>query len=170
MNKLARFGLVALLMFSCVGCDQVSKSIVREHITLGDTQSFLGDTFRLTHAENPGAFLGAGASLPPGARVAVFQVGVTLIVAGLLGIALFARRLDGRSIVGFALLAASGLGNLIDRATQDGHVTDFLNLGVGSLRTGIFNVADVLGVIGVVLLVLSHGRSRGDPTQSQAMP
>jgi signal peptidase II len=158
MNKLARFGLVAILLFACVGCDQVSKHVVRQHIALGDAQSFLGDAFRLTHAENPGAFLSIGASLPQAARIGVFQVGVALLVAGLLGMALFARRLDVRGIGGFALLAASGLGNLIDRIAQDGHVTDFLNLGVGPVRTGIFNVADVLGVLGVVLLMLSRGR------------
>lgn len=166
MNKLARFGLVAILMFACVGCDQVSKSVVREHIALGDAQSFLGDTFRLTHAENPGAFLGVGASMPQAVRVGVFQIGVALLVAVLLGIALFKRQLDAPSVTGFALLAASGLGNLIDRIVQDGVVTDFLNLGIGSLRTGIFNVADVLGVIGVVFLVLSQ--SRGKPSGQQA--
>ena len=51
-------------------------------------------------------------------------------------------------------LAASGLGNLIDRLTHHGLVTDFLNLGFGALRTGIFNVADVAGVVGIAILVL----------------
>jgi signal peptidase II len=34
------------------------------------------------------------------------------------------------------------LSNLIDRIAV-GSVIDFLNVGVGSLRTGIFNLADV---------------------------
>jgi hypothetical protein len=57
-------------------------------------------------------------------------------------------------VAGITLLAASGLGNLIDRFAQDGRVTDFINVGVGSVRTGIFNVADVLGVLGIVVPML----------------
>ena len=157
--KYARFSLVAILMLACVGCDQVTKHAVREHLALGESHSFAGDVFRLTHAENPGAFLSIGASLSAETRVAVFQVGVSLLTLGLLGYALFGRRLDRWEVIGFALLAASGLGNLIDRITRDGHVTDFLNLGLGSIRTGIFNVADIAGVVGVAMLVARHLRT-----------
>jgi signal peptidase II len=153
MRKLARLGLIAVLLLACVGCDQVSKEMVRGHVALGHSESFLGDTLRLTHVENSGAFLSIGASLSQPARVAVFQVGVALLLVGLLWYALFARQLDVWSVAGVSLLIASGLGNLIDRFLQEGRVTDFLNLGVGALRTGIFNVADVVGVIGFALLV-----------------
>jgi len=166
MNRMTRLGFVAVLLLACVGCDQVSKGVVRNNIVLGHSRSFMGDTFRLTHVENPGAFLSAGASLPEGVRVAVFQVGVGLIVLALLYFALFGRQQDARGVTGFALLAASGLGNLIDRIVLDGHVTDFLNIGFGSLRTGIFNVADVLGVVGVVLLLLSQKRASTPGPQS----
>jgi signal peptidase II len=152
MKNWTRLGLVAFILFTCVGCDQISKEVVRNHIALGDSHSYLADTFRLTHAENPGAFLSIGAALPESARVLVFQVGVALVILLLLWYALFVP-LDRGSITGFALLAASGVGNLIDRVMQDGHVTDFLNLGLGAVRTGIFNVADVLGVVGVLILL-----------------
>ena len=52
---------------------------------------------------------------------------------------------------GLTLLIAGGLGNLIDRLVY-GYVTDFLNVGIGSLRTGIFNVADMAIMLGVGLL------------------
>jgi signal peptidase II len=35
-----------------------------------------------------------------------------------------------------------------------GAVTDFMNLGIGSLRTGIFNVADLAIVAGIALLLV----------------
>lgn len=156
MSRLARISLVFILVTACVGCDQVSKQLVRERLSLGESRSFAADTFRLTHAENPGAFLSVGASLPEAARIAVFRVGVSLLVLGLLGYALLAPGLDRWSVAGFALLAASGVGNLIDRWAQDGLVTDFLNLGVGPVRTGIFNVADVAGVLAVLILLAGH--------------
>lgn len=51
------------------------------------------------------------------------------------------------------------MGNLIDRVFQDGQVIDFLHLGVGTLRTGIFNVADVAITCGAMMLVPAwHGK------------
>ena len=40
-----------------------------------------------------------------------------------------------------------------NRIRFEGRVFDFLNLGIGGLRTGIFNVADLAIVIGGVLAV-----------------
>jgi signal peptidase II len=57
--------------------------------------------------------------------------------------------------VATSLLVAGGLGNLVDRITRQGAVTDFLNIGVGQVRTGVFNVADLAIVLGVALLILS---------------
>jgi lipoprotein signal peptidase len=85
------------------------------------------------------------------------HLGDGLVVLGLLGAALFRRGLRRPQVVALTLLAASGLGNLIDRVLHDGAVTDFLNIGIGPLRTGIFNVADIAGVLGVVVLLLFRG-------------
>jgi len=38
----------------------------------------------------------------------------------------------------------------------NGHVTDFLNVGIGSLRTGIFNIADVVGLLGFAVLLFAN--------------
>lgn len=43
-----------------------------------------------------------------------------------------------------------GVGNLIDRIFNEGRVIDFMNIGVGSLCTGVFNVADIAISFGVV--------------------
>lgn len=78
----------------------------------------------------------------------------TLISLAALLAALFARGLAHWQVVGLSLIASGGIGNWIDRLTNDGRVTDFLNVGIGSLRTGIFNVADMALVIGVALYFL----------------
>jgi len=67
-----------------------------------------------------------------------------------------------RAALGLTLVAAGGVSNLIDRLLR-GSVTDFMNLGVGALRTGIFNVADVAIVVGALLVVSAGERSRADP-------
>ena len=50
-------------------------------------------------------------------------------------------------------VARSHRGNLVDRLTQHGHVTDFLNVGVAGLRTGIFNLADFVLLLGLALSI-----------------
>ena len=155
VRNIWRVILVGTLLLGCVGCDQVSKEMVRAYLSLGESHTFLGDTFRLVHVENPGAFLGIGSDLPEFARVALFQAAIGALVLGLLWAAAIRTETRPWEVAGFSLLAASGAGNLIDRLMFDGRVTDFLNLGVGSLRTGIFNIADVAGVVGLVLIVLA---------------
>ncbi len=67
------------------------------------------------------------------------------------------------------LLLGGAIGNLIDRVRFDGLVIDFMNLGVGPLRTGIFNVADVAISCGAVLLILPHfAPARPEPPSIEA--
>ena len=159
MRRVWHLALVAALLVGGVGCDQVSKEVVRSQLALGENHTFLGDTFRITHVENPGAFLGIGANLPEVVRTVVFQGAISILILGLLWVAAFRVGTRPWHVVGFTLLAARGIGNLIDRLLNDGRVTDFLNVGIGSLRTGIFNIADVVGVAGFLVLLLANGEA-----------
>jgi signal peptidase II len=84
-------------------------------------------------------------------RSALFVAGVAVISVGALAAALRARQVTPGQVVALALLGSGGLGNLWDRVAS-GAVTDFANLGIGWLRTGVFNVADVAIMAGIVLL------------------
>ncbi|MEY2855379.1 MAG: hypothetical protein RL030_2511 [Pseudomonadota bacterium] len=163
--KVWRLVVVGTLLLGCVGCDQISKGMARELLGSGESYTFLGDTLRLVYAENPGVFLGLGANLAESTRVILFQGLTGLLVAALLWISAIRPATHPWTAVGLALLAASGLGNLLDRLNHDGRVIDFLNLGIGGLRTGIFNIADVVGVLGVAILLLAPSRilARGHP-------
>jgi len=160
MTTRSRRLAIALLLLACVGCDQATKGLAAALLPAGRRLSLLGDTVRLELTRNPGAFLGAGRLLDPSVRGALFTWGVALLVLVALGMAL-SRRARTATALGAALIAGGGLGNLWDRVLRGGLVTDFLNLGVGPLRTGIFNLADVAIVAGV-LLVGWGGRSRPD--------
>ena len=69
---------------------------------------------------------------------------------------------------GLLLFLAGGTSNLIDRVTL-GRVIDFLNVGIGQLRTGIFNVADMAIVAGVVILIVEGVRKTYTPAVSNPM-
>ena len=136
-----------------------SKAAARAYLPGTGIHSYLGDTFRLQFAQNPGAFLSLGASLSATTRHATFTVGLGALVAVLLVWSALSRRLEWPHRLCIAVIGASGAANIIDRVRYDGAVTDFLNLGVGSLRTGIFNVADVTLIVGVLgILLIPHLR------------
>ena len=68
-------------------------------------------------------------------------------------------------LVALALMLGGGVGNLIDRLVNDGRVIDFMHVGVGVLRTGVFNVADMALMAGLGLMALSglpFGAARRD--------
>jgi len=121
-------------------------------LTPGST--YLWDTFRLTYAENPGAFLGMGDSLPPFISTLIFMFLIPVAVIGVSIYALRSKEFEGRSLVTMSLVLAGGFSNVIDRYYNDAHVIDFLNVGIGGLRTGIFNVADMFVMFGVMVLIL----------------
>ena len=51
------------------------------------------------------------------------------------------------------------IGNLTDRFIHGGRVVDFMNVRLGSLRTCIFNVADMIIMAGIRLLCVLLLRS-----------
>ena len=163
MKTGVRLALLLLVIVSTVGCDRVTKHVATELLADKPAQSFLADTVRLVYAENTGGFLNLGTSLPPFARTAIFTVATGLALVLLLVAALRQKSSLWRAF-GLALFFAGGLSNWIDRALS-GSVVDFMNVGVGGLRTGIFNVADVAIMLGVALFLLgewvraSHGSS-----------
>jgi len=152
--------LGGLVVLFTLGCDQVTKRVASMALKGDPPRSFLADTLRLQYAENQGAFLSLGAGWSEPLRFGLFALGNALLLGLIAALLLRSRGLRVGELLGFCLLAAGGASNLIDRLTNGGAVVDFLNLGVGGLRTGIFNVADLAITGGVALLLLGSLRAR----------
>jgi signal peptidase II len=116
-------------------------------------RSFLADTVRLEYVENAGAFLSLGADWPAWVRTALFGFGNAVLLSALVVIAM-RRHWSRPALLGLAFCVAGGASNLVDRLVL-GRVVDFMNVGVGPLRTGIFNVADMAIMLGAALVVLA---------------
>ena len=151
MLNLRRGVLLCLLIAGTAGCDRVTKHFAVTALAGTPRQSFLADTVRLQYHENPGAFLAAGARWPPPARVAMFQFGNTFFLA-FAGFLAARYRWSRVARYGLLLFLAGGLSNLADRIAI-GSVIDFMNVGIGPIRTGIFNVADVAIMAGVGMVL-----------------
>jgi signal peptidase II len=145
--------LILLLLVGCVGCDQLTKDVAQQYLAFETPRSWFHDTVRLEYAENMGAFLSLGGEFSKELRVILFQVFPALWLVGLAIVLFVAKQMPPLSAAAWSLVLSGGVGNLLDRLLHDGRVIDFMNVGIGSLRTGIFNVADVCITIGVSLLV-----------------
>jgi signal peptidase II len=166
LSRAGRILAVAVAVVFTIGCDRVTKEAAARHLAGRPRLSMVKDAIRLEYVENRGGFLSLGADFPEALRIAVFALGPAVLLA-VLGAWVCRRVVAGRSALGPALLWAGGVANLGDRIAR-GSVIDFLNLGVGTLRTGIFNVADVAIMAGALLIALELLASR--PAESGLAP
>ncbi|MEZ0393233.1 MAG: signal peptidase II [Pseudobdellovibrionaceae bacterium] len=151
-----RLILIFSLLFLTVGCDQATKALARDTLPTTGPLTYFQGMIRLEHAENPGAFLSLGAQLPEHLRTLIFTVTVALVLISGLIYLLIQKGLDWPQTLAGSLLLAGGFGNLMDRMVK-GTVTDFLNFGIGSWRTGIFNLAD-MAIVTAILILVFHQR------------
>lgn len=162
--------ILLVVLAACVGCDQATKRLAEFALKYTPPMSFLGNTFRLEYAENAGAFLGMGANLPDWQRWVLLTLVSSIILVALALFVCFKRDLRPLDITGYALILAGGLSNMIDRVLA-GVVIDFLNVGIGGLRTGIFNIAD-MAIMGGLFLVIGanfvESRQRQRPAETPA--
>lgn len=124
--------------------------IAREKLA-SESFSYWGDTFRLVLAENSGAFLSLGSSLSETARFFIFTVGIGILMLAGLVLLFRKKKLSQLETIAYSLVLSGGVGNLIDRGMKS-TVTDFMNIGIGSIRTGVFNIADMGIMLGVGIL------------------
>jgi signal peptidase II len=141
-----------LLIAATIGCDQVTKIVAQNTLRSRPPISLFGDHFKFLYVENAGAFLGLGGGLSETTRFWLFTVMVGGFLIGLFFYLLFNRRSTLPDGVAFSLILGGGFSNLIDRFLHDHRVIDFMLIGIGPVRTGVFNVADVAITSGVGLL------------------
>jgi signal peptidase II len=152
MTSNQRRALLLMVVAASIGCDQATKRVALVALEGQPTHSLLADTLRLTFARNPGAFLSLGAGLPGEARFWSLTVALGLLLLLFLAYLWRTKKLNSLQLTACALIAGGGISNWVDRALS-GAVIDFLNLGIGSLRTGVFNLADVAIMIGIGTLL-----------------
>ncbi len=155
MTTRLRLIVVASVVAILTSCDQATKALVERVLAPPERVVLLGGVVRFELVENKGAFLGLGSGLPDAARTALFVGLVVVLLILALAYALYGRSVSRLELVALALFVAGGAGNLIDRVWL-GSVRDFVSVGVGPLRTGIFNVADFAITCGALLVLLSY--------------
>lgn len=175
--------------------DQITKLAVKgfsipflnykhEGMNLGESIPVIGDFFRITFVENPGMAFGIDVGVSSKLLLSLFS-----LVASV-GLVYYIYKIKHESLINrlsLALILGGALGNFIDRAFYGvifdyaplmyGHVVDFFQVefwdftlfGKTYETWPIFNIADASVSVGVVLMLLFHGRIYDDKTTIESI-
>jgi signal peptidase II len=141
-----------IAVFLCsAGFDQGTKEWALT-LPAGEPQPVIQGVWDWELAHNPGVAFSSLADIPYGPIVlsllAVFMLIAVMVMA--------ARTAPEQRLsrIAYAMIAGGAFGNLVDRL-RHGSVTDFIRWHAGEHMWPIFNVADALLLVGVVLLFFS---------------
>ncbi len=156
MRSSTKILLFCIISIAFISCDRVTKNLAKTHLMNHPDISYLHNTIKLEYAENTGAALNLGDSLPKAASFWLLSMmPLALMVALVVYTLKNLDKLNTLKMIALALIFAGGIGNVIDRLFFDRHVTDFMNVGIAGLRTGIFNVADMAVTAGAICLLIA---------------
>lgn len=140
MKKIQFISLISIII---ILLDQLTKSIIKSKLTLGDTVPIINNIFHLTNVKNTGAGFGflTGYNL--------FLILVSFLALGI--IIYFFKEVPNKRFNQFliGLIAGGLIGNLIDRIFI-GYVTDMFDFRIWP----VFNIADAAITLGVISLIL----------------
>jgi signal peptidase II len=152
IKKILRTLIILTILSSNIGCDQISKNIVRQQVDYNEQVSLINNFLTLTKIENTGAFLSLGQSLPQPIKSLLLTI-LPLLVLGLAFIYLLTKKnLSNLTIIAICFIVGGGIGNIYDRLIY-GSVTDFLHIDFIIFQTGIFNMADVSIMTGTFIVL-----------------
>ena len=175
---------ILFVSLSIIIADQVTKLLVKgvnipflgleiKGLHLGTSIPIFGDALRLTYIENPGMAFG----IDIGGKLffTIFSVLASI------GILIYLFKVKNEHVffrLSLAMILGGAVGNLIDRVFYGflygegplfyGKVVDFIDadffnitlLGYHLNRWPVFNIADASVTCGVILLLLSHRKTR----------
>lgn len=159
-RSIVRNILILIILAANLGCDQISKDIIRQRIDYDEKISVIDHFITLTKVENTGAFLSMGSNLPHNVSNIVMIILPLVVLCYAFYYLVTKKTLSGLLSLGLCLVIGGGTGNIIDRVIY-GSVTDFLHFNFGLFQTGIVNFADISLTAGLVIVLYGFTLSQG---------
>ncbi|MFA6505043.1 MAG: signal peptidase II [Treponemataceae bacterium] len=156
--KIKRFRYVFITLITLganFSLDRITKLLAQKYLEGEKPVSLLGNSIVFVFVENSGAFLGLGAVWPDIVKYLVLLI----IPIGVCAYGIYHsafKETNIRRLVLMTCIIGGGLSNLIDRVFNDFKVVDFMNFGIGALRTGVLNVADLSVTFGALILLATE--------------
>ena len=163
--------VILLILSITIGCDQVSKKIVRAKVSEYQVINVVRNHFTIEKVENTGAFLSMGDSVSKPVRIIFLNIIPLLLIVASLVYILIKVNLNRVTLLAIILMIGGGFGNIYDRIVH-GSVTDFLYINLGGIfHTGIFNIADLFITTGIsIILLQSWFKKKPEVAVENSMP
>lgn len=140
--------IIIILSIIFLIIDQITKILVVNSLVPGENIEIIKNIFNIIYTNNTGAAF----SILLGKRI--FLIVVAVLIIGVLLYYIKRNKIEKKiDIIALSFVIGGSLGNLIDRIVR-GYVIDFISIKIGNYNFPIFNVADALIVVGVILLLL----------------
>lgn len=135
-----------------VGCDHVTKALAKSELEARPAHSLIDPVLKLRYVENTDIAFNLLRGVPLNVREPLLLVAGALAILAV-GALLLSGQVGGWARAGLVLVLAGAIGNYADRVLR-GYVVDFIHVP----HWPVFNVADVLIVLGGALLLSGHIR------------
>lgn len=139
--------LIVLSIFVLVFLDQLTKWLAVVYLSESASKVFIPGIIELTYHENPGAAWG----MLQDHRWVFMVTSTVAIIAILIYLAKNRKDMHPLSLCAFTMIAAGGVGNMIDRLFV-GYVVDFINFLF--MDFPVFNFADMCVTVGAAVMIV----------------
>jgi signal peptidase II len=139
--------------------DRFTKYIAIVNLKGKESKEFFNNIIVLVYTENTGAFLSLGKNWNIYVKYVVLLI-IPIIICLVALLYLMIKEIKNYRIITCSCIIGGGIGNLFDRLFNEFTVTDFLNFGIGSIRTGILNMADISVTFGIIALIIFDMKNR----------
>ena len=148
-----------LISFISLLVDRLIKVLVTANIGFGERIVIIRDFFNLTYVTNDGAAF----SILSGNTLLLIILTIIALILIVFFYLLDKDTTNNERLV-IALLIGGILGNLYDRVFY-GHVIDYLEFNILDYNFPIFNFADILIVVSIVMLVIITFTKKDDKNE-----
>ena len=146
MKNKSNIILVVILVSVLLGLDLLLKYLVSTYLT---TVNIIDNFFSLTYVLNDGAAFSLFASR-------TYLLILIALICLFFILYELKNNLDDRVLsIGYSLVLAGLLGNFLDRL-MDGNIIDYLSFKILGYNYPIFNFADILIVVGIIVVIIKE--------------
>lgn len=139
--------------------DQLTKFLIKKNFRLYEKKVIIKNFFNLTYVENRGAAWGIF-----NGNYWFLIITTVVALAFILWFIFRMKEYKKIDIISYSMLIAGIMGNFIDRLAR-GYVIDFFDFKIFNYYFPVFNIADILIVVSVIIMVICC--FRGDESENK---
>lgn len=144
--------IIFIMFFVLLFIDQIIKILISNNMSLYDNIVVIPNFFSIYYLKNNGAAF----SMLEGNSLFLVLIGIMFLIILFKNVKDISN-ISNIGVISYSMLFSGILGNIIDRCIYSG-VIDYLSFNIFNYSFPVFNFADIMIVIGVLLFVIDTFR------------